>query len=103
MRDAISGQKIRAMGSKNNEGGRWIHGLRFYYRLASMEKSKVKGGLIMEWEITSKGGAFFGVYTGENAKEAFINMLCQSGDQNHYGESHIGTENDWHITQRGAA
>lgn len=56
----------------------------------------------MEWEITSKGGTFFGVYTGETAKEAFIKMLSESGDQDHYGAPHIGTEDDWHIVETAA-
>jgi hypothetical protein len=51
-----------------------------------------------KWIIESTAGAVFGVYEGDTKRDAFMAMLDESGDAGAYGEVHVGTEADYHIT-----
>lgn len=53
----------------------------------------------MKYQIESKAGVIFGIYEGADKKEAFLAMLRDSGDEGDYGAPHVGTEDDWIITE----
>lgn len=52
-----------------------------------------------KYKIISRAGVDYGVYEGTTQKDAFISMLRDSGDDASYGDSHIGTEIDWIISE----
>ena len=47
--------------------------------------------------IHSRDGHFFGDYEASSKREAFMQMLSDTGDA--YGDEHVGTESDWIITE----
>lgn len=51
------------------------------------------------YKIESRDGIFYGAYEASSKRDAFMQMLRESGDEASYGEDHVGTESDWIITE----
>ena len=49
--------------------------------------------------IESRDGILYGTYEASSKREAFMQMLSESGDEASYGDEHVGTESDWIITE----